>query len=943
MKKILIFIMVLVGLCEGSLFSQAWTDLSATERIPIKGTSNFQGWGVVEQVQIISSSVSGNPSIIFAKNSAGIWKSIDAGQSFVCITNESQSGYVQIANFYVNPRDENEIIISSRGYPNPKVSISRSLDGGQTWNDFSYSKDFGNGVNSFALDISNTSSDVLYVTTNKGLYHIDLRNTTASLNWALNVDANNNLLDDQFVQVYFVKKRNQNEFFCYANNNDHVYKRDASGVWEEISLSGIPTSHSNLLTSIGRDGTFYARMKIGSRAWIYLYDSNTSTWTQLSGSSTGVDDAGGLVWRFLVSPHNDDIIFYNVPSGPGSGGALGYYNAQQNSAYYSGGYRTSDCANTHADVQSIAFDPENDTKLYAGNDGFVSRFNATVNNSSSNAVCADWDYLACKGITGGRWGGGIATSPDNANVVIMNCWHNLYSITNLNGVTKNWEALDYLTGELGVQMLIISSEGEESIIVNRSAGGRDILLDLINHNTTSRISGKTANVVPFSSRNYDGEITNIRRDPFIKNCLYVSTRKSIKKYENIHAQAGNIYHTQTSLNVPSFSEGENIKSFVISDIDNTKMYLITRDGNNITKTYASELNSAGQLIWNSGYVIPASVRAKASLIHRVSEPLAVSYKNSNALFLTARPINASAAPYVFVSEDQGQNWSEYKTEGLPNTSTGANHIDIPEFLLSEKGANDGLFLGMQEGLYYTDATMNSWVRYGDTQDLPGFNIGYGRGEVNYISNELYVHGSRPRKVGLKCPSVSNLNVSSITNEGWYEAKDKVTVDANTGNSNKYWVRSTSEIELTDGFSAESGTDASFFIHGCGGRSTKNGNALLRQSFVDLEPEINLEDDVSNNLTYREQVMDIYPNPTTGPFNIKLNLKEGELAQEVTLRDYSGNLLFKTDDIPGGNEIEITDYYDVERGQIIIELTTTESRYSRKLVYGILGAPYEEDK
>ncbi len=79
---------------------------------------------------------------------------------------------------------------------------------------------------------------------------------------------------------------------------------------------------------------------------------------------------------------------------------------------------------------------------------------------------------------------------------------------------------------------------------------------------------------------------------------------------------------------------------------------------------------------------------------------------------------------VYVSEDGGSTWTSYK-KNLPNFSSFA--------LVWDNNGEDGLYLGMDYGIYYIDNTFTDWQPYSNL--LP--NVYVNELEINSVDNKLY--------------------------------------------------------------------------------------------------------------------------------------------------------------------------------------------------------------
>ncbi|KAA5823331.1 T9SS type A sorting domain-containing protein [Algibacter amylolyticus] len=88
-------------------------------------------------------------------------------------------------------------------------------------------------------------------------------------------------------------------------------------------------------------------------------------------------------------------------------------------------------------------------------------------------------------------------------------------------------------------------------------------------------------------------------------------------------------------------------------------------------------------------------------------------------------VTTEGAEKIYVTTDGGTTWTSYKFD-LPNFSALA--------VVWDNNGNDGLYIGMDYGVYYTDNTLsNTWEVFNN--NLP--NVKISELEVNYVDNKLY--------------------------------------------------------------------------------------------------------------------------------------------------------------------------------------------------------------
>ncbi|MBC7387992.1 MAG: hypothetical protein H7329_02160 [Opitutaceae bacterium] len=944
MKKIFIlWLLILNGLIA---YSQQWQDIGPFER-PAGADLKNSGFSANIQVQVVPVEGSTNP-YIYTLSQLGIFKSTDGGANFTCITKKStlpgsnlpELGF-SFSRFYVNPNNINQILVSF-SYPNPSLQIYLSNNGGIDWSNFTGSITAGCDNPVFSIDPSSTSDDIYMGLSDAGtsVYKCSLKTTLTPWSKVTSIP------DIGIKDIVFVKSNSTpTKTYSYISGRSAIYERNA-GSWALMDMSGISSAaliNSDLgpgvnniaydfRITVNSNGTLYAlampTQGDGSSSGItrqfdgglYLYSPlNTKKWT-FKCKYTSSGNHGGSPVSILVSPSNNNLVFLNDDY-------LNYFN--NGVQYINDTYDSYNCNKAHADLRSLAFDPNDATKLYVANDGFISLFRVTSGNVAANSDCNAWDYLGCVGL-GGSDIIGAATSPDDPNVLLANLWDQNASTVEFypTRVSPNkWKTVDFKrSGEKRHRLLVVSTVNNKTIYL--AAGGPNYAntLEIVayNNNTNSQI--KTFSTDP------DGyPIREILRDPIDPRINFVVTEKSIYKYKNISLNGSNqlINSTPALIISPLQTIFEKILAFAVAPTDINKMYLQVLYVNGTDKylnLYSSTLNSSNQLVWIVNRV-PTSV---SDLIVNLdadgikgSASLSVSFKDPNKLYFTGKNVyKYLEGPRVFTTTDKGLSYNEMDRTGLPWLSD--NTTAIPWSIICERGTNDNLYMLTSRGVYLKNDFMNSWDTFGTSNT---YQLHY-KADINYKSNKLTTGGNTVRQIGLKCPSQINNSVTSVAPLGWYEAKSNLTCSISAA-TNKYWFRAGSEIALTDGFSSNAGSEGSIFIHGCDG---------IPESTISYRKETEVavnETEVPISESTVEKGVVLYPNPSSGPFKIKVTTEAGEVITNIILRDASGKILKTIDPSVFKGEIEINERFEKSTEVIIVEVITNKRSYKSKMINSLL--------
>lgn len=139
-------------------------------------------------------------------------------------------------------------------------------------------------------------------------------------------------------------------------------------------------------------------------------------------------------------------------------------------------------------------------------------------------------------------------------------------------------------------------------------------------------------------------------------------------------------------------------------------------------------------------------------------------------------VATTSADKVYVTSDGGTNWTVLNT-ALPNLAALA--------LTWENNANNGLYLGMNYGVYYIDDTFTQWQPFSNL--LP--NIIVNELEINYADQKLYAatYGRGLWRTNLFSASTlsneNNINTLNTIKVFPNPASSKVSIDWNISNEN----------------------------------------------------------------------------------------------------------------------------------------------------------------
>jgi hypothetical protein len=300
-----------------------------------------------------------NPSILYAGSaSGGLWKSTDAGVSWMPLTDELPT--LAVGGIAVLPSDPNIVLIGTgEGTMNVDrvggVGVLKSTDGGLTWSTTGLSYAVSSGHGFHCLEVNPTTGTIL-AGCRDGLW----RSTDDGETW---VDVKS---DDDYYDVKW-KPGDPNVVYCAkgsgASGNNVKVSTDDGVTWTKAG-TGQPLSYLVGKTKIAVTPddpeyiyAIYANRSTDALLGVFRSTDGGVTWTE---QATSPNIPGGQGWYNLsiaADPDNRDLVI---------AGGVGLYRSTN------GGVGFSQIGlNVHVDHHAIAYKPGTTNMVFVGSDGGV--------------------------------------------------------------------------------------------------------------------------------------------------------------------------------------------------------------------------------------------------------------------------------------------------------------------------------------------------------------------------------------------------------------------------------------------------------------------------------------------------------------------------------------------------------------------------------------------
>jgi photosystem II stability/assembly factor-like uncharacterized protein len=659
--------------------------------------------------EIENYNASTNNEGLAARTTVGTWE--EMGPTYWDATSGWNPGVGRITSLAVDESNLDHIIAGSE-----TGGVWKSMDGGSTWIVLS---DNLSNIDVYALAIDPADSNTYYWGSTSGTI---LKSTDAGLTWSplgslvygvvnkILVDPTNSMKIYASVQgnglyksidggitwssIYFVSTGTGYDFefkpndpnVVYASGNAFYVSTNGGASFAQITGSGgNQFSNGPKMIGVSSDDpnvVYVVEANSGVFGALYISNNSGSSFSKLTHTqnffgydSNGSDNLGQAPrdMDIVINPNDvNDVHIAGINTWRSTDGGVNFNITSQ---WVPGVANGSGIGYCHADVDILHFaGTGTDAKLYTGTDGGIFRADDPVNVSTNYYT----DLTPGLGI---RQFYKIGVSQTDPVVVTGGSQDNGTSTLREDGLWTDWLGADGMEG-------FIDKNNPSIMYGTTQFGGLfRTQYDLVGNSNLASLTqpdnkGGQSNwnwVVPFE------------QDPIVQNTVYVAFDQVYKSMDS-----GNNW-TPIS---PNF--GSNIDHFKISPSNNQIMYCAI----NGVLRYTTD----GGANW---------VFSPLNLGPSIINEIAIHPSDPNKV-----AVATTDSQKVYVSLDGGLTWAS-KLMNLPGF--------VAQALVWQDNGDDGLYVGMNYGVFYTDNTLTQWEPFNN--GLP--NVRINELEINTADNKIY--------------------------------------------------------------------------------------------------------------------------------------------------------------------------------------------------------------
>ena len=538
---------------QNSMADQSnWYSLGPTDFV--NRSTNYLNLGRVNCVSIDPN----NSDIMYVGAPAGgIWKSTDAGVTYIPLTDDLPQ--IGVSGIAIDRNNSNIIYIATGdddAGDSYSVGIWKSTNGGLSWTPTGINP--SNSPNRTSeIYINPNNSSMLWVATSSGVY----KTTNAGNNWTLTQSGN----------FRDLKVNPTNPNIIYASTSSQFYRSTDSGnSFTQIS-SGLPVDSGRLFMDVTQANSNYVYLVSATSNYGYqgIYRSTDSglSFTQMA-NTTDIFDGVSQAWYDLAisaSNTNQNEIYVgvlNIWKSSNGGDSFSQVNS----------WTTRNASYTHADIHFIR---DFDNGLFVGSDGGV--FKSTDSGASFEDLTVGLSITQFYRISvskqdSGKIAGG---AQDNGGFGFSSQWASYHGGDGMEGVIDpNDDNFYYGFMQNGSTLYVNNSSGQPGGTNGYSSPTSGNWITPLSINNDSEVFAGYSSLYQFNAGNwtevspsFGTNIDVLELDPINSDNIYVGVNSNLQ-------QSTDHGITFTSVNIFA----SNITSIEVNNNDNNIVYVTTSGG-----------------------------------------------------------------------------------------------------------------------------------------------------------------------------------------------------------------------------------------------------------------------------------------------------------------------------------------------------------------------------
>ena len=816
----------------------------------------------------------------------GLWRSTDNGANWVPLTDGiPRIGVSGIVIDYNSPSNNRTIYIftgDGDGNDTPSVGVLKSMDNGQTW--------YSTGLTD--ADVSRPQKLRIHPTNSSILYAVDrndvFKTTDGGLTWT------NTTASLGVSGFYDLEFKPGDPTRMYISTRTRMYISTNSGdSWVQSSFSppsnsrrielAVTPANSNYVYAVcGGNWTTTSSPSVGFNGVYRSTDSGLS-FTRRSNSpnilgyNTNGGDLGDQSWYDLaiaVSPTNaQEVHVGGINTWKSTNGGTSWSNTSYwlESSAGAGNY-------THADIHELKFQTSN--TIYCASDGGIYKSVDRASNWSSIS-----DGLQITQVY--RLGLGSESTSVKSPLYFGAQDNGLNAVKANSSEARHWEGAD------GFEVVVMPNNRYVVGAIQYGALKRMFNESSFYDVTPSGQSG--AWLTPFAIHD-DGS-------QYPKNVIYAG-------YQDVWYQS-----SSHSIGPAGGGHWTNISNGNIGGGNCTHLAVAPSNKNYVYVSKNSTLYRTTNLggSWTN---ITGGVPGTKSYF-------AIHPTNPNIVYTVSGGFGAGQK--VYRTTNGGSSWTNI-SGSLP---------DVPiNTIVYETGSSNGIYVGMDVGVFYRDDTLSDWVPF--YSELP--NVEITELEIDYANDEIYAatYGRGIWKsplYGERCKS--NLTVSGNLDGFRYYTANNLTASAKVEPFAEVSFVAANSIRLTPGFHAQPNTDFHAKIDAgvCSDGFFKSTKSVQKTGvYAGPLPGVVGIQSADGEVEEHSAGLYVFPNPVASDVYLQLDVKNSSKLL-INVYDLRGSLVLQEDKgmKDAGKMVEKVDVNAIPSGVYILEVISDGQRSSQKIV------------